>query len=186
MDDKQIINLLFQRAETALEALAQTFGMRLLAMSRNILGDEQDAQECVNDTYLALWNTIPPQKPDPLWAYVCRVGKNICCKRLRANSAYKRSSHYALSLDELAECIGNTALEAGLEAKELGKAIDRFLGTLSRENRVIFLRRHWFGDSVKDIARQVGLSENAVSARLSRIRGQLRSYLTKEEWIHGS
>ncbi len=185
MEDKQIIQLLFQRAETALDALARVFGSRLLSMCRNMLGDERDAQECVNDTYLALWNTIPPQRPAPLWAYVCRVGKNICCKRLRANSASKRSSNYALSLEELAECVGAATLEAGLEAKELGRAIDSFLDTLSRENRVMFLRRHWFGDSVKDIARQMGFSENVVSARLSRIRSQLRSYLIKEEWIHG-
>ena len=185
MEDRQIIKLLFQRAETAIDKLAQVFGGRLLAMARNILSDERDAQECVNDTYLALWNTIPPQEPDPLWAYVCRVGKNICLKRLRSSHAQKRNSEYDLSLDELAEYVGEASLDSQVEAKRLGKTIDRFLDTLSKENRVLFLRRHWFGDSVKDIARQLGMSENAVSARLSRIRGQLRGYLIKEDWIDG-
>lgn len=185
MEDRHIIQLLFQRAETAIDALAQLFGGRLLAMSRNILADERDAQECVNDTYLAVWNTIPPQKPDPLWAYVCRLGKNICFNRLRGNRAQKRNSEYDLSLEELSGCLGSATLEKQLEAKLLGRALDAFLGTLNRETRVVFLRRHWFGDSVKDIARQLDLSENAVSARLSRTRSQLRSYLIKEELIDG-
>lgn len=185
MEDRQIIRLLFQRAETALEALAQTFGSRLLSLSKNILADERDAQECVNDTYLAVWNTIPPQKPDPLWAYVCRVGKNICYNRLRSNRAQKRGGEYDLSLEELAEALSLEDPESKVEAKALGKAINLFLWSQSKENRVIFLRRHWFGDSVQDIAGSMGLSESAVSVRLSRIRGKLRDYLVKEDWFHG-
>lgn len=184
MEDRQIIQLLFQRAETALEALAQTFGNRLFSMSRNILTDERDVQECVNDTYLAVWNTIPPQKPDPLWAYVCRIGKNIAYNRLRSNRAQKRCSEYDLSLEELAAFLSLEDLENKVEAKALGKAINLFLWSQSKENRVIFLRRYWFGDSVQDIARQMGLSEAAVSVRLNRIRGKLRDYLMKEDWIH--
>ena len=184
MADRQIINLLFQRAETALEALAQAFGGRLFSMSRNILADERDAEECVNDTYLAVWNTVPPQKPDPLWAYVCRIGKNICYNRLRSNRAQKRSSEYERSLDELAGCLSPDELEGKVEAKALGKAINLFLWSQSRENRAIFLRRYWYGDSVQDIARTVGLSESAVSVRLNRLRRKLRAYLVKEDWIH--
>ena len=185
MEDRQIIKLLFQRAETALEALAQAFGNRLMAMSRNILADDQDAQECVNDTYLAVWTTIPPQKPDPLWAYVCRIGKNICYNRLRSNRAQKRHSEYDLSLEELAECLSLEDLEERIEARALGKAINLFLWSQSKENRVIFLRRHWFGDSVQEIARTTGISESNVSVRLNRIRRKLREYLVKEEWIRG-
>ena len=181
MEDRQIIRLLFQRAETALEALAQTFGSRLLSLSKNILADERDAQECVNDTYLAVWNTIPPQKPDPLWAYVCRIGKNICYNRLRSNRAQKRGGEYDLSLEELAEALSLEDPESKVEAKALGKAINLFLWSQSKENRVIFLRRYWFGDSVSDIADALGIRPGTVSTRLSRTRTALKKYLAQEE-----
>lgn len=185
MEDRHIIALLFQRAETALEAMEESYGARLLAIAVNILGDTRDAQECVNDTYLALWNSIPPEKPDPLCAYAYRVARNTAYSRLRSRQAKKRSGGYDLSLDELAECIGTHTLEDRINEQELGQAINRFLGTLSRENRVIFLRRHWFGDSVKDIARSLGMEESTVSARLSRTRSKLKAYLQKEELIDG-
>ena len=185
MEDQKIIKLLWQRADSAIEALAKTFGKRLMSIAMNILGVRQDAEESVNDTYLAVWNTIPPQKPDPLWAYVCRVGKNICYNRLRSNRAQKRGGEYDLSLEELAEALSLEDPESKVEAKALGKAINLFLWSQSKENRVIFLRRHWFGDSVQDIAGSMGLSESAVSVRLSRIRGKLRDYLVKEDWFRG-
>lgn len=180
MEDRHIIKLLFDRAEGAIEALAQKFGGRLYTCAMNILGDHRDAQECVNDTYLALWNTIPPQKPDPLSAYAYRVGRNTALKRLRENTAEKRNSAYDLSLDELAGCIPDPAFEDTLDARALGRAIDAYLDTVGKDSRIVFLRRYWFGDSVKDIAAAMGMTENAVSVRLSRTRGGLKDYLNKE------
>lgn len=185
MDEKTIIALLFQRAENALDVLAKVFGNRLLAMANNMLADPRDAQECVNDTYLAVWNTIPPQNPDPLWAYICRIGKNICCNRLRSNHAQKRCSEYDISLEELANSLGVDGPEKTLEAQVLGRAVSAFLNTESTQNRIIFLRRYWFGDSISDIARQTGLSANNVSVRLNRSRNKLRDYLISEELING-
>jgi len=185
MDDQKIIDLLYRRSETALHALAQVFGNRLRAMATNILADPQDAQECVNDTYLAIWNSIPPENPNPLWAYVCRVGKNICCKRLRSNRAQKRYSEYDVSLEELAGYLGTDGPEKILEAQVLGRAISTFLDTESTQNRVIFLRRYWFGDSIADIARQIGLTPNNVSVRLNRSRNKLREYLISEGLLNG-
>ena len=185
MDEKTIITLLFQRAEKALDILAQVFGRRLSAMANNILGDPQDAQECVNDTYLAIWNTIPPQNPDPLWAYVCRVGKNICCNRLRSNHAQKRCGEYDLSLEELAGSLGASGPEEILDAQALGHAISRYLATEKAQNRIIFIRRYWFGDSIGSIAEHMGLSANTVSVRLNRSRNKLRDYLIQEELING-
>lgn len=179
MEDRQIVALLLQRSEDALHALAEKFGQRLTSLARNILDDEEDARECVNDTYLALWNAIPPEEPDPLSAYVFRVCKNAAISRLRRKNAAKRGEH-ALSLEELAECIGRDTLESALDARELGRAIDRFLCTLSKENRVLFLRRHWFGDSVQAIAKDRGMTESAVSVRLNRTRSKLKDYLIKE------
>ncbi len=179
MEDKQIIALFLQRAETAIDALAAKYGTRLEHLAANILSDREDARECVNDTYLALWNAIPPNNPDPLSAYVLRIGRNTALKRLRSNMAQKRNTAYDLSLEELSGSLG-TDFQATLDARTLGRGIDAFLDTLPQENRVLCVRRYWFGDSVKDIARDRKLSENTVSVRLNRIRSRLKDYLTQE------
>lgn len=183
MEDTQILQLLWQRAEAAISALAQKFGKELYRLAMNILSIHQDAEEVVNDTYLALWNTIPPQRPDPLCAYVYRVGKNTALKKLRENTAQKRSS-YTVCLEELSECIATGTLEEEIDARFLGHAIDRFLDTLSKENRILFLRRYWFGDSIPQLSEEFLISENTVSVRLHRIRTQLHTYLIKEGYIH--
>lgn len=180
MEDRRIVQLLLVRAERAIEAMQRKYGPRLLATARNILGSHQDAEETVSDTYLAVWNTVPPKKPDPLAGFVYKIGRNLALKRLREGTAQKRDSRYDLSLEELESCIPGPSLEDTLEARELGRMIDSFLSTVSRENRNIFLRRYWFGDSVRDIARSFGLRESTVNTRLSRLRGQLRDYLIKE------
>lgn len=180
MQDGDIISLLWSRAEDAIAALAARFGRRLYQTARNILGQERDAEECVNDTYLALWNAIPPRRPDPLAPYVYRTGRNIALNRLRADTAQKRDSGYDVSLDELAECVPGCSMEDELDIKLLGQAIDRFLDTQNSRTRRLFLRRYWFGDSVKDIAAAMGMQPNAVSVRLNRTRQELRAYLMKE------
>lgn len=183
MVDSKIICALFQRSDDAISALAAKFGSRLQALALNIVGSREDAEECVNDTYLAIWNTIPPVKPDPLSAYVYRVGRNLALRRLRHNMAQKRNSYYDASLDELAGTLSGVTLEETADARALGRSIDAFLDTLNKENRIIFLRRYWFGDTVQQIAIDRGLKENAVSVRLSRIREKLRIYLTEEGFL---
>lgn len=183
MDDKRIIRLFFDRADGAIDALAKKFGSVLTRICTNILGNAQDAEECVSDTYLAVWNSIPPAEPDPLSAYIYKIGRNTALKRLRSNTAQKRSA-YMVSLDELTECIADNALEQAVDERELGRSIDRWLATLTPENRAIFLRRYWFGDSVKALAKTVGLTENALSVRLSRMRAALKEHLTKEGYFH--
>lgn len=180
MDDREILELLWSRAENAICALSAKFGRRLYQTAINILGDPLDAEEAVNDAYLALWNTIPPKHPSPLGGYVHRVGRNIALNRLRNSTAKKRHCEYSLSLDELAEAIPGSSLEDTWNAKLLGQTIDRFLDTLSPANRRIFLRRYWFGDSVKALAREQGMTQNALSVRLSRLREQLKNYLIQE------
>ena len=179
MQEKHIILLLQERNEDAIPALADQYGRKLLRLASNILSSEADVQECINDTYLAVWNTIPPNHPASLSAYVLRVCKNIAVSRLRANTAQKRSS-YEVALDELSEAVGTSALEDAVAARELGRAIDRFLDTLNRDNRAIFLRRYWHGDSIAHIAAQYRTRENGISTRLCRIRKKLKDYLTKE------
>ncbi len=182
MEDEDILDLFFARSEEALDALEQKYGRLCHQIARSILPDAQDVEECVNDAYLAAWNTIPPQRPRPLTAFLCRLVRNRSISRRRANTAEKRRSNYDLALEELCEAIPSPSrVEEELEARELTRLIDRFLWSLSTENRVIFLRRHWFSDSYAQIAARVGLSEKTISVRLTRLRKQLRDYLAKEE-----
>lgn len=180
MDDRKILKLLLERAESAIDAMAKRFGRRLLATARNILGDARDAEESVSDTYLAVWNAVPPRQPDPLSGFVYQTGRNLALKRVRYETAQKRDHQYDISLEELENSLSGIPLEDELDRRLLGQAIDRYLSTLSRDSRVMFLRRYWFGDSIRDIARHFGRTENAVQVRLSRTRQQLRIYLIKE------
>ena len=180
MEDKRIFQLLWQRAEHAIEAMTKHYGPRLYRTAMNILGRHEDAEESVNDTYLAVWNAIPPETPEPLAGYVYKTGRNLALKRLRHGTAQKRRRDYDLSLEELEGCLAGASLQDEIDARLLGRAIDRFLDTLPAQSRILFLRRYWFGDSVKDIAKDRGMSQNAVSVSLSRTREKLRSYLMKE------
>ena len=179
MEDRQIISLLWDRAEGAIDALRAKFGKRIYATALNILSDRRDAEEAENDTYLAVWNAVPPAHPEPLCAFVYRIGRNAALYILRHRSAQKRSG-YEVCLDELAQVLEGNSMEDQLDARLLGSAIDRFLDTLSKENRVLFLRRYWFGDDVPTLARDTGLRQGTVSVRLHRVREQLKDYLIKE------
>ena len=180
MEDSQIIKLLWARTEQALNALAAKFGKRLYKTAENILGNRPDAEEAVNDTYLALWNAIPPAQPDPLPPYVYKIGRNTALKHLRSRMAQKRDSYYDVALDELATILPGETMDEVFDARELGRAIDRFLETLDRESRILFLRRYWFGDSIKDLSKEFRISENTISVRLHRIRNNLKNALIKE------
>lgn len=184
MEDQRIVTLLWQRAESAIDALAKKFGKRLMSIAMNILGLPQDAEESVNDTYLAVWNAVPPKKPDPLAGFVYTTGRNISLDRLKYNTAQKRDSRYDIPIDELENCIPAAALEEQVEVRELGLAINRFLKTVNADNRALFLRRYWFGDSVREIAKDLGLRENVATVRLGRLRMQLREHLIKEGFTH--
>lgn len=183
MDDRKILMLLLSRAEEAIEAMARKFGARLTHTARHILGDWREAEESVNDTYLAVWNAVPPKEPDPLSGYVFKTGRNLALKRLRHNTALLRDSSYDVSLEELEGCIAGTSLEDEFDARLLGRAIDRYLSGLPKMSRILFLRRYWFGDSTGEIAKYFGMSENAVRTRLHRTRTGLRTYLIKEGLI---
>ncbi len=180
MEDKKIVQLLFARAENAISELSTRFGKQLHCIAYNILRNQSDAEECTNDTYFALWNAIPPVSPDPLAPYVYRTGRNTALKRLHKDTAQKRNSRYDISLEELNDCLPGGDVEQMIDAKELGRTIDGFLDSTSRESRYIFMRRYWYGDSVGAIARELKMQENAVSVRLNRMRNSLKEYLKKE------
>lgn len=181
MDDSKIIELFFERSEQAIVELSKKYGNTCRRLSTNILKDSRDAEECVNDAYLGAWNSIPPEKPNPLLAYICRIVRNLSIKRYHKNTAKKRNSYYDVALDEIEGCLSMGAtVEDELDAKELTALIDTFLDSLDKENRVLFVRRYWFSDSVTDIARQLGLSSHTVTVRLSRTRQRLKRYLSEK------
>lgn len=181
MTDEEILNLFFERSEQAIRELDLRHGASVRRIAFNILGNAQDAEECTDDTWLAVWNRIPPERPNPLKSYVCRIARNLATKLYHANTAQKRSSRYDLELDELAECIPDSeTVESTLAARELAQAINRFLDTLSYEDRFLFMRRYWYADSLETLCQMSGLRYGTVSVRLHRIREKLRKELKKE------
>lgn len=182
IEDEKIIEMFFERSEQGIRELDIKYGKVCHKLSYNIVNSRQDAEECVNDAYLGAWNAIPPAKPNPLLAYICKIVRNISLKIYYRKEAAKRSSHYTIAMEEIEACIAapNT-VEAEIEVRELAHIIESFLDTLTVENRVIFMRRYWFYDSCKDIAEFVGLSEKNISVRLTRIRQKMKSYLAERE-----
>ncbi len=178
MDDSRIIDLFFERSEKAISELSLKYGGICLKVATNVLRNHQDAEECVNDSYLGVWNEIPPKRPNPLLAFVCRLVRNISINRYEYNSAQKRKGIYDVCLDELQECISsNETVESEYSANELSRLIDEHLDTLDNTNRMVFVRRYWYMDSFKDISSASGLSEGAVRTRLSRLRNNLKEFL---------
>lgn len=181
MEDEQIVGLFWDRSEEAIRALTERYGRLIRRVIRNILTDPQDVEECESDTYLGVWNRIPPQRPEYLSAYVCRIARNRALSRFRGGTAQKRGPVSAL--EELDGSIFAPSAEEHCSARELGRAIDAFLDTLDRDSRVIFLRRYWFSDSLGDIGRDLGLTENHAAVKLSRTRKKLKNYLMKEGYV---
>lgn len=181
MTDEEIIHLFYERSEQAITELAQKHGNAVARVARNILGNEQDAEECVNDTYLGAWNAIPPHKPSPLRTFVCKIARNLATMKYHANTAEKRNSHYDVALDELEECLAeSSSVEEEYDVKELSEAINTFLSTLNYSDRFIFVRRYWYSDSPEYIAKMADSTTNSVTVRLYRLRKKLRYYLMKE------
>lgn len=178
LEDEKIIELFFARSEQAIRELDIKYGKICRRLSRNIVNDRQDAEECVNDAYLGAWNAIPPAKPDPLRAYICKIVRNVSLKLYHRRKAAKRNSVYEIAMQELADSLSAPdTVEAEMEARELAEAIDSFLETLTVENRVIFMRRYAYMDACSDIAARMGFSENTVAVRLHRIRRRMKQYL---------
>ena len=178
MLDEEIIELFFTRSEDALKELKSKYGKICLQTSYNILDNYFDAEECVNDSYLGVWNAIPPTRPDPLLTYILKIVRNVSLTRYQKNHAQKRNSSYDVAVEELEEfLVSADSVEAKMELKELTGAIESFLDSLNELNRVIFVRRYWFYDNYMQIAKKVGLSEKNVSVRLTRLRKQLKDDL---------
>ncbi len=180
MEDKDILRSYQARKEDAIRKTAEKYGTRCLNIAKNILSDARDAEECVNDAYLAVWNRIPPEEPRHFGAYLMGIIRNIALGRFDYNTAACRNPEYDLILDELAEVIADED-EQTVEADGLMDAINRFLNRETTKNRIIFVRRYFYNDSVREIGKRVDLKENAVRASLFRTRKKLAIYLKKQE-----
>lgn len=176
-DNKILLDLLNRRDEKALSYISERYGALLRALARRITGSDQDADECVNDVLLQVWNTIPPAAPSSVSSYACMLTRRTAIDRLRHTTADKRGGgEYLASLDELAEVISD---EDEADSEELRRALDDFLATLSRTDRALFIGRYFAAESLPVLARHNGLSANAAGIRLSRIRSRLKDFLMK-------
>lgn len=181
MEDARIIELYWQRDAEAVAETDKKYGPYCLAVAENILRSGQDAEECVNDTWLRAWNAIPPQRPVQLRAYLAKLTRNLSLDRLDQRQAQKRGGPMGVLLSELSECIPSPdTVEGTLDNRQIAEAISAWLREQPERSRIAFVRRYFYADSLSQIARRVGLSEGGVKSLMHRQRGSLRNYLEQE------
>ena len=185
MEDGQIIALYWQKSADAITETNSKYGVYCFAIADNILHSKEDAEECVNDTWLNAWNAMPPHRPRRLKLFLAKITRNLAFNRFHARTAQKRGGgEMELVLDELAECIANESdMESAYEARELGQSINAFVRALPVREGNVFVRRYFFTDSVAAIAKRYGLTENNVMVILSRTRKKLKTQLIKEGYF---
>lgn len=181
MEDREIIGLFFKRDETALREVSQKYGTYCKAIARNILNNTEEAEECVNDTYMRAWESIPPKKPSVLSAYLGRITRNLALNRIRFFKSQKRGGGESdLSFDELDEFVsGKYSVEIESERKEVVAALNAFLDKLPARQRLLFVGRYWGCCDLAELAKRHGMSRSAVSENLAKTREMLRNYLSK-------
>ena len=182
MDDREIVALYLKRQEEAIMRTDEKYRWMCLRLAGNILPRREDQEECVNDAYLGLWNTIPPKQPQRLGAYLSRITRGLAIDRWRSIQAGKRGGgQLTCALEELEGvlCAGKSP-EEQLEQQELRELLDRFLFQLTDVQRRVLLRRYWYFDSAQDIARELGLTGAGVRSMLHRLRKRLKRYLEQE------
>ena len=182
MDDRQIIELYNERSEAAIWSTADKYGKHCHYIAYNILYNEQDSEECVNDTWLRAWNTIPPQQPNKLSAYLGKITRNLALDRYKFYNREKRGKGQTpLILEELSECISDgNRTEQEIDARLLVESLNTFLRNLPAEKRRILVRRYWYLSPVSEIARDFEMSESGVKTILYRTRIKLKQFLEKE------
>ena len=180
MEDAQIIELFFQRNEQAVKETDTAYGRRLYALSNNILNNREDAEESVSDTYMETWKSIPPKHPKYFYAFLASICRNISFNRLDWRLAAKRNAEVVALTQEMETCIPDTRQEGEMDRRVLRRILENFLDSLSKESRLIFLRRYLYVDTVAEIAARYGISESKVKTQLHRTRAKLHTYLAKE------
>ncbi len=181
MDDHGIIQMYWDRDDQAIRATSDKYGHYCKSIARNILNNDEDAEECVNDTYLNAWNAMPAHWPEQLATFLGKITRNLSFNKYKHNRTEKRGGgEIALVLDELADCIsGNDDVEQIIDRRELIKTLNSFVRSLPVDKRNIFVRRYWYADSISDIAKARGMLQGTVSKTLERTRKKLKTYLTE-------
>lgn len=185
-NDAQIIDFYWNRDAQAISASMDRYGAYCFSIADGILNNAQDAEECVNDTWLKAWNAIPPTRPAVLKIFFAKITRHLSFDKYKAQKSLKRGGgNIQLVLDELAECIADESdVEGQVDAKELGKVINQFVASLPEREQNLFVRRYFFSEPIKAIADRYDLRENSVHVTLSRIRKRLRSHLSKEGYFN--
>ena len=180
MEDEKIIELYNQRNEKAIAETADKFGKMLFSIAMNILSVREDSEETVSDTYVKAWDNIPPQFPNSLGAWLGKITRNLSISRLRKNKAQKRSG-IEVMLSELEECVPSFAdTEKEAESTEIAAALNSWLNMQSREDRILFVRRYWYGDSVAKLSEKADIPAKKLSSKLFRLRKNLKNHLEEE------
>lgn len=178
MEDEQIIKLYLKRSEKALEETQNKYGPYCYRIAKNILTVREDAEECVNDTWNLLWNKIPPMIPISLKAFLGKLVRDIAISQYRANHAKKRYGGIEVIFDELEECIpSDFDVEENFDNQQLSDFLNHWLGELPREDRVLFIKRYYYGDAVKKLAKMIGCTENQMAQRMMKLRKKLKLFL---------
>lgn len=180
MDDSKIIELFFARNQEAIQQTDKVYGRRLFLLADRIVQNEQDAEESVSDTYMKAWENIPPTRPAFFYAYLAKICRFLSMGKLDWNNAAKRKAELVELSAEMENCIPDVSREMQIQSQELGALMNEFLGTLSDENRRIFMRRYWYAESIAEIAQRFGLGQSNVKTKLMRTRNALRLFLEKE------
>ncbi len=185
MTDQEIIDRFWQRDEAALQASSQKYGGYCFTIAQRILSSREDSEECVNDTWLNAWRSIPPQRPTHLRLYLAKITRSLAINKYQSRTAAKRGGgETPLLLEELSQCLTDPdGVESAYLAKELGQAINCFVRTLKRREGDIFLRRYFYAQPVRDIAKDFGLTPHRTTVLLSRTRQKLKQYLTQEGFL---
>lgn len=174
-----IIELYFERDEKAIKETDKKYGRLCFTVALNILGNDENSEECVNDTYLSVWNKIPPTRPNNFMAFICKITRNLSLKRLDYNKAMKRTPESFVSFTELEDVLSDNSIP-DMENAEIGKLISNFLKHEKPDARAVFIRKYWFFDSISDIAARYSFTESKVKNMLYHSRNKLRDFLKKE------
>ena len=182
MDDGKIIGLLYERNEKGLAEIQSKYGRELSALAERITGSREDAEEIVNDTLTAVWASVPPAYPSPLYAYVLKIARNIACNRVRSRNTQRRRNE-TVSFDAVTDELSETLVFAGDEDVDEGmitRVINEFLSKQTQTDCLIFVRRYFYADNIGNISKMTGLARGLVSLRLTRMRKKLASLLTEK------
>ncbi len=180
MNDLEIIELYFSRDEEAIKQTDIKYGKLCHSVAYNILNNNEDSEECVNDTYVGVWNAIPPTRPNNFMSFVCKITRNISLTRLEAMTRQKRSQAILVSLDELAEILPDESIADGVSDEDIGILISDFLQNEKEDIRNVFIRKYFFFDSIGDISRRYDFTESKVKNMLYHTRTKLKDFLIKE------